>query len=334
MADRPLAVHTDMRGDRLAESLEGKLLQQGGVALGGRRCRSDAEVIELARDADIVLNGLVPITRGVLAKLPRCKAVARYGVGVDNVDLEAATDHGVAVVYVPDYCVEEVSNHAILMVLAWAKQLMPLDRSIHDGAWDQRPTLEARSVHQEALGIIGAGRLGLATARKAKALAMDVLVYDPYVDQAKLAREGLTVVGLTDLLARSDYVSLHLPLTPETRHLIGREQLKGMKPSAFLINTARGAVVDEAALIEALQAGWIAGAGLDTFESEPLPADSPLRKMGNVIMTPHCASRSPVSAVRLRERVVEETLRVLRGEWPLNVANPQVKGTARLFTRA
>ncbi len=328
---KPLAVHTDVRGERLVEALEGKLLRDAGFDLGGSRCRSEDEVVELARGADVVLNGLVPLTRRVLDGLPICRIVARYGVGVDNVDLEAATDNGIAVVHVPDFCTEEVSNHALTFLLVWAKQLIPLNDSIHAGGWDQKPSANVRSVHQQTLGIVGAGRLGMATARKGQALSMEVLVCDPYVDDAAVRGEGFQRVDLDTLLAGSDFVSLHTPLTSETRHLIGREQLRTMKESAFLINTSRGPVVDEKALIEALQAGWIAGAGLDVFESEPLPSDSPLRSMSNVLTTPHTGSRSPISAVRLRERIAQEAVRAIRGEWPLNVANPSVKATARLL---
>ena len=192
---KPLAVHTDVRGERLVEALEGKLLRDAGFDLGGSRCRSEDEVVELARGADVVLNGLVPLTRRVLDGLPICRIVARYGVGVDNVDLEAATDNGIAVVHVPDFCTEEVSNHALTFLLVWAKQLIPLNDSIHAGGWDQKPSANVRSVHQQTLGIVGAGRLGMATARKGQALSMEVLVCDPYLDDEAVRGEGFPEGG-------------------------------------------------------------------------------------------------------------------------------------------
>ena len=319
MATRPLAVHTDADPERVAAALETKLLGEAGIDVRGRRCRSEEEVIELASQADVILNGLVPITRKILEAVGRCKAVARYGVGYDNVDLDAATEQGIAVIHVPDYCAEEVSNHVMAFLLAWAKQLVPFDSAIHQGEWDHRFVPKVQSVHQQTLGIVGVGRIGIAVADKARAFSMHVVAYDPYVPP--------------EALAQSDYVTIHAPLTPATQHLIGVEELKAMKETAFLINTSRGPVVDEAALVQALQEGWIAGAGLDVFESEPLPADSPLRAMANVVMTPHTASQSPLATIRLRTRIAEEVVRALNGEFPLNVANPAVKAKARLFAR-
>ncbi|MCH8282973.1 MAG: C-terminal binding protein [Chloroflexi bacterium] len=333
MATRPLAVHTDADPERVAAALETKLLGEAGIDVRGRRCRSEEEVIELASQADVILNGLVPITRRILESVGRCKAVARYGVGYDNVDLEAATEQGIAVIHVPDYCAEEVSNHVMAFLLAWAKQLVPFDSAIHQGEWDHRFVPKVQSVHQQTLGIVGVGRIGIAVADKARAFSMHVVAYDPYVPPEALAERGVESASLEEVLAQSDYVSIHAPLTPATQHLIGVEQLKAMKETAFLINTSRGPVVDEAALVQALQEGWIAGAGLDVFESEPLPADSPLRAMANVVMTPHTASQSPLATIRLRTRIAEEVVRALNGEFPLNVANPAVKAKARLFAR-
>jgi D-3-phosphoglycerate dehydrogenase len=276
---------------------------------------------------------MVPITRRVLEQLPRTVVVARYGVGVDNVDLEAATDAGIAVVYVPDYCVEEVSNHALALLLGWARQVTRCDAQLRAGKWGWEYAAHMQSVHQQRLGIVGAGRIGLALARKALALKMEVAAYDPQVPAAALEAQGVRSLPLDALLAQSDYVSVHAPLMASTRHLIGAAQLARMKPTAFLINTARGAVVDEKALIEALRAGKIAGAGLDVFEAEPLPADSPLRTLPNTILTPHVGAQSPLATQRMRSQVGEEVLRALRGELPLNIANTAVRAKARLLGR-
>ncbi len=327
MPNKPLAV-IDFADAKTLETIDAKMLREAGVELRGERVSTEDDVIRIAREADILLDGLGPITRRVLSALPRCKVVCRYGVGVDNVDLDAATDNGIVVVHVPDYCVEEVSNHAIAFLLMWAKQLMPMDHAVRSGDWAGgrgTPLQKAQSVHQQTLGLIGAGRIGMATARKARALSMDVLVYDPYVDPKRLATEGLGAGGMAEVLAEGDYISVHTPLTRETRHLISREQMRAMKPTAFLINVSRGPIVDGAALVEALREGRIAGAGLDVFETEPLSADSPLCKMPNVILSPHSAHYSPLGHVRARRQIAEEVLRALRGEWPLNVANPAIR---------
>jgi D-3-phosphoglycerate dehydrogenase / 2-oxoglutarate reductase len=328
-----LAVHTDAPLQYLEGSPEARILGEGGVELRAQRCQSEEETIALARDADAVLNGMVPLTRRVLERLPRTVVIARYGVGVDNVDLEAATDAGIAVVYVPDYCVEEVSNHALALLLGWARQITRCDALLRSGKWGWEYAAQMQSVHQQRLGIVGAGRIGLALARKALALSMEVAAYDPQVPAAALEAQGVRALPLDALLAQSDYVSVHTPLLAGTRHLIGAAQLARMKPTAFLINTARGAVVDEKALIEALRAGRIAGAGLDVFEAEPLPDDSPLRTLPNTILTPHMGAQSPLATERLRRQVGEEVLRALRGELPLNIANAAVRPKARLLGR-
>ena len=332
MSDKPVAV-MDFIDAATATTPDATLLREGGVELRGERCATEDDVIRIAQGADVLLDGMAPITRKVLASLPACKVVVRYGVGVDNVDLQAATDEGITVVHVPDYCVEEVSNHVITFLLAWAKQLTGLDQSVRNGDWAARrgtPMDKVQSVHHQTLGLIGAGRIGLATARKANALSMDVLVYDPYVDAGKLAAEGLNVVDLKQALAESDYVSLHVPLTDETHHLISHDAFRAMKETAFLINVSRGPIVDEKALIEALESKAMAGAALDVFETEPIGADNPLCKMSNTILTPHAAHYSPLATIRARTQIAEEVLRALRGEWPLNIANPAVKAKSRL----
>jgi D-3-phosphoglycerate dehydrogenase len=330
MADR-IAVNTDAPLEYFRSSPEGVLLQRAGIDVRGGPCRSEDETIACARDADAILNGIVPITRRVLESLPRTRVVARYGVGVDNVDLDAATEQGIVVVNVPDYCAEEVSNQALAFLLAWARQVTRYDSMLHEGGWgfDHVPSMQ--SVHQQRLGVIGGGRIGLALARKGLALGMEVVVHDPYLDAAELEKQGVRSASLEELLAASDYVSIHVPLTKQTHHLIGAEQLASMKPTGFLINTSRGPVVDERALIEALQNKKIAGAGLDVFEQEPLPKDNPLRRMPNVILTPHVGAQSPVATSRLRRQIAEEVIRALGGELPLNIANPAVRSSARLL---
>ena len=289
------------------------------------RGRSDTKekLIENVQDADAILVAGTAIDREVLEGLDKCKVVVRYGVGVDNIDLAAATEQGIVVAHVPDFCTEEVSTHALALLLACGRQLRRLDAGIHSGGWFT-PALP-HEVKRETLGIIGIGRIGGALARKARPLEMNIIAYDPYLDDAVIRERGAAKVSLEELLKTSDYVSLHAPLTPETRHMIGARELAMMKPTAFLINTARGPEVDEAALIEALQKGTIGGAGLDVFETEPLPAESPLRTMENVIMTPHMAFFSPAAVSKLGVEVGRAAAAVLSGHWPKYVANPEVR---------
>ena len=334
MANEHIAA-MDFTDGKTAETVDAVLLREAGVDVQGERCKTEEDVIRVAQGADVLLDGMGPITRKVLSSLPRVRVVARYGVGVDNVDLEAATDEGIVVTHVPDYCIEEVSNHVIAFLLVWAKQLVQMERHVRGGAWASgkaNPVEKVQSVHQQTLGIVGAGRIGMATALKGKALSMKVLVYDPYLDPGKITAQGLVPAEMAQVLAESDYVSIHTPLTPETRHFIGADQFKGMKQSAFLINVSRGPIVDEAALAEALQAGTIAGAGLDVFETEPLPSGSPLYKMENVLLSPHSAHFSPIGTVRARRQIAEEVLRALGGEFPVNIANPAVRAKARMMS--
>jgi D-3-phosphoglycerate dehydrogenase / 2-oxoglutarate reductase len=286
-------------------------------------CRSEDDIVSAAREATAVLTYGGQITRRVLAGLPRCLVVIRYGIGYDTVDVEAATDNHILVVNIPDFCFEEVSNQAIALLLGCAKKMVFLDNLVKNGNWARAKQSQAPmgSVQGQVCGIIGCGNIGKATARKAACFGLQVLGYDPYLDPALAAEEGIRLVDLPTLLGQSDYVLLHTVLNRETRHMIGEAQLKMMKTSAYLINTARGAVIDEAALIRALNEKWIAGAGLDVFEQEPIDPGNPLLKMENVIVMPHSASFSDAAFERLRQNVGQEAVRVLSGKWPRNVVN-------------
>jgi len=329
---RPLVVHADARPD--SELLE----ERSG--LGGLDCdlvataaADEDGLIANLREADVVIVAAAQITRRVLESLPRCRAVVRYGIGLDNVDVAAATDRGIVVAHVLDFCTEEVSNHALALMLALARRLLPIHRDAAAGLWRQPQAWTLAPIHGETLGLVGFGNIGRSVAGKARAFGMRLLAYDPYGD-AKAAEElGVRLVPLGELLAESDYVSLHAPLTPQTRHLIGAAELAAMKPTAVLINTARGPVVDEAALVEALTSGRIAGAGLDVFEEEPLAADNPLCRLENVVLTPHVASVSPEAMRLLREEVGRAAADVLRGRWPKYVANPVVRPRVPLEAR-
>lgn len=325
MADtsRPLVVHADARPGQDLSGEEAPLAEVGAV-LQSTRAQDEDELIANLRDADVVLVSGASISRRVMESLPRCRGVVRYGVGVDNVDVAAATDLGIVVAHVLDFCTEEVANHVLLFLLAFAKKLLPLDRRLHDGVWRAAPAAEVPTIFGQSLGIVGLGQIGRSLARKAQALGMEVTAHDPYVKEGDQSRP-VHLVPLEDLLRQSDYVSLNVPLTEDTFHLIGERELALMKPTSVLINTARGAVVDEAALVKALREGRIAGAALDVFEVEPLPASSPLRELDNVILTPHTAGISERSVRVVRTEVGKAAADLLAGRWPRYVANRGVE---------
>jgi D-3-phosphoglycerate dehydrogenase len=263
------------------------------------------------------------MTRRVMENLPKCRAVVRYGVGYDTVDVEAATDNHILVVNVPDFCWEEVSNQAIALLLACAKKLTLLNNLVKEGRWAEAKKAQSpmEPVCGQTCGIVGCGNIGRVTARKAHCFGLKVLGYDPYVDKKQTQECNITLVELPELLKNSDYVLLHTALTSETRHMIGENELKMMKPNACIINTARGAVIDEPALIRALQEKRIAGAGLDVFEQEPIAPDNPLLKMDNAVVMPHSASYSDAAFIRLRHNVGREAARAVSGYLPVNVVN-------------
>jgi D-3-phosphoglycerate dehydrogenase len=290
-------------------------------------CRSEDDIIALAKDADAVLTYGAPMTRRVMECLTNCRCIVRYGIGYDTVDIRAATDNNILVINIPDFCWEEVSNHAIALLLACAKKMLLLDKMTRQGKWSeakkQQPPMG--SIYGQTLGIIGCGNIGRTMAGKAACFGLKVIGFDPYVDKKVAEGAGIRLVDLPELLRQSDYISIHAALTGETRHLISEKEFAQMKPSAYLINTSRGAVIDEKAMIRALEEKKIAGAGLDVFEKEPVDPDNPLLKMDNVIVLPHSASYSDEAFRRLRQSVGREAARVLSGRWPKNVVNRNVR---------
>ena len=327
-------VRADRMGNRAVMVEEAEELAKVNAELVGADCVTEDEIIEAAKDADAILTGGAQMTRRVLESLPKCKVIVRYGVGYDTIDVDAATDNGVIVVNNPafQWCIEEVSNQAITLLLACAKKLAFLNDGTKQGRWAECKRAQAPmvSIHGQTLGLIGCGNIGRMTGRKAQCFSLKLLGYDPYVDKSLAEKDGITLVSLPELLKESDFVSIHTFLNEETRHLMGEKEFKQMKPSAYVINTARGPVVDEPALIKALQEKWIAGAGLDVFEKEPVDPDNPLLKMDNVVVTPHSASYSDVAFSLPAKIVMQEAARVLSGRWPKNVANKGVKPKVNL----
>jgi D-3-phosphoglycerate dehydrogenase len=290
----------------------------------------EATLIERARDADGLIVAAAPVTRRVLSALAKLQVVVRTGVGYDVIDVPAATELGVIVVNIPDLWTREVANHALALLLAWNRKIPALDRQLRSGVWStQVLTAGTGALHGETVGIVGLGNIGSAFARRVAALETRVIACDPYVDDARFAALGVERVSLDALAARSDYVSVHTLLNDETRHLIGEAFFRRMKPTACLINTSRGPVVDEQALIRALRDRRLAGAALDVWEDEPVSPDSPLLGMDTVIATPHAAYFSSPAVAQVPRRCGEEVARALTKERPLHVVNPDVYAAGR-----
>jgi D-3-phosphoglycerate dehydrogenase len=281
--------------------------------------RTEAEYLARCREADGLLVQYGAVTRRVFEGLPRLRVIVRYGVGVDGIDLAAATDHGVPVVNVPDYGTDEVANHAVALLLALARKITRLDRQTRAGGWDVFRVGPVTRLAGRTVGIVGCGRIGAAVARKLSGFDVRLLGCDPYRESFP---PGIQPVAFDRLLAESDYVTIHCPLTADTRHLFGAEAFARMRPGAVLVNTARGGIVDTAALTQALQEGLLGGAGVDVVEQEPLDPASPLLRMEQVIVTPHAAWYSEEGRSDLKRRAAEEAVRVLRGEPPRHCVNP------------
>ncbi|SHE75671.1 D-3-phosphoglycerate dehydrogenase [Caldanaerobius fijiensis DSM 17918] len=309
---------------------EEEVLKKAGIKLIPAQCRTEDELISACKDADGLLNQYAQITRRVIEALVKCRVIGRYGVGVNTIDMEAATDKGICVVNVPDYCVDEVSDHALALLLACARKVVLLNNSVKNGRWDYKISKPINRSRGKVLGIVGFGRIPRALAQKAKAIGFSLLVYDPYITSTDAEAYGAKLVELEELMAKSDFVSVHAPLTKQTYHMIGEKELSLMKPSAFIINTARGPVIDEEALIKVLKEGRIAGAGLDVLEEEPTPRDNPLLTMDNVIITPHVAWYSEEAEVELRTKAAQGVVDVLLGYWPKYLVNKDVKDKIQL----
>ena len=276
------------------------------------------EARQAARDADAIMVTIQPVPAALIKTLRRCKIIARVGTGLDAIDIDAATAAGIWVANVADYAVDEVSTHAIALLLHHARRLPQMRRSVRSGKWYDAAIIEpAPRLRGQALGLVGMGRIGSRMAEKALGLGLRVIACDPYVSAAA----GVELVDLDRLLAEADFISLHLPLTEATRHIIDAAALARMKPSAYLINTARGELIDEGALLDALQAGRIAGAALDVLSVEPPPADHPLLQDPRITITPHAGWYSEAAKIDVRRKAIADVLRVLRSQEPLSPVN-------------
>jgi D-3-phosphoglycerate dehydrogenase len=314
-------------GDELLDPLGAKLVK--GVWM------TEEEIVAHAQDADAVIGvvSIQPFNRSLLTALPKCRVIAGIGIGYDKTDLDAATELGIAVTNVPDYCLDEVSGLAIGYVLALGHRLLQMDRAVRERqivftvnkkALDEIACPMFR-MQGQTIGIVGLGKIGTVTALKAHGLGMRVIAYDPYVLGPVMESRGVTPVDFETLLTESDFISIHTPLTSETNKMFGYEQFKKMKPTAYFVNTARGGCVDQPALIQALKEGLIAGAGIDVTVDEPIAPDNPLLSMTNVILTGHSAWYSVTAEADLYRRPMTQVVQALRGEFPMYTVNTDVK---------
>ncbi len=312
------------------ESLVAQVRMQAGVDLEVHHIHDEDKLIEITRDADAVLVEMAHITRRVIEHMTRCRLISRHGVGYDTLDVDAATDAGIMVCNVTDYSTSEVADHAMSMLLALARSLFAADREVRSGGWDVFAACgKNKRIDGQTLGIVGLGKIGQAVAKRGAGFGLNLVGFDPYVTPDAMSALGVKKMELDELLAVSDLVSLHVPLSATTHHLINAERIAVMKPNAFLVNTSRGGLVDLAALTVALQEGRIAGAGLDVFEKEPPARDDPLLNLPNVILSPHAGFYSEGSLVDLHTRQAKQVAAVLAGKRPENLLNPSVLGRTR-----
>lgn len=284
-------------------------------------CKTEEDVIAAAKDCDALICQFAPITRRVIETLDRCKVIVRYAIGVDIIDLKAAEEKGIYVCNVPDYCIDEVSNHAIALLMDCARKLTLIAGNAKKGITGYQAVKPMLRMEGKTLGLVGFGRIPRCVAHKMQNFGLQIITYDPYLPDGTAEAVGVKKVSFEDLLRESDYISVHCPLTEETHHLFNKEAFEKMKDQAVFVNTSRGAVVDEEALEEALRTGQIGMAGLDVTEKEPITPEHPLLQLDNAVVTPHIAWYTEESVLALQRMVAEETARVLTGNPPKHPVN-------------
>ena len=305
--------------------LERRILARVGASLVVAQTGVEDELISLAAEVDGILTCWKAVTEKVIANAPHCQAIGRYGIGLDNIDVKFATRMGIVVTNVPAFCVEEVSDHAMALLLSLARKVVFYDQAIkQEGRYSLRAGAPLYRIHGKTLGIFGFGKIGRTLYRKAKSFGLRIITCDPWVDVQSVEGYDVERVSFQDLLRRSDYLSIHTPLTAETRFLFNREAFRQMKPTAFLINTARGEIIEGPALLEALNRGLIAGAALDVLPKEPPDPTDPLVLHAKAIITPHAAFNSEESLVELQESAATQMADALAGKLPSFVVNPEV----------
>ena len=309
---------------------EREVLEAAGFELVVAPDPSEATLAKLAKDVDAIMFCFAQVTEKVVRSAEKCVVASRYGIGVDNVNIPVCTELGIVVTNVPDYCIDEVSEHALGMIFALNRRLMPHTGEVKDGGWNKVALNKPmRRMNGATLGVIGFGRIGRAIAQRASAFGMKTIAYDPMIEAGKEIGSTRTTT-FEDVIAGSDFITVHVPLTPQTRGMIGKKELAAMKPGSIIVNCARGGLIDESALAEALASGHLAGAGLDVMEPAPPTGDHPLLKQENVIITPHTAFFSQASTLELERRTAQEVVRVVGGAPPENFINPDVRGKTRV----
>jgi D-3-phosphoglycerate dehydrogenase len=309
-------------------NLAREVLSRIGAELFLAEASTPQAIMQVARDADALLVTYARVTAEMIAQMTRCRIIARFGIGVDNVDIAAATNANIVVTRVPDYCIDEVSDHTMALLLALARKIPFANSGVHAGRWEIPALVPIHRLRGSVLGLVGFGRIPQLVAPKAKAFGLRVISYDPFVPEETMKRAGVESVDFSQLVTVSDHISIHTPLVPETKHLFNADVFRRMKPTAHLINTARGSIVDEEALVQALDQGHLAGAALDVLSQEP-PSTSPLIGRDNVILTPHMSFYSAESLIDLQSKAAEEVVRVLTGEAPHNPLNPEALKSGR-----
>jgi D-3-phosphoglycerate dehydrogenase len=292
-----------------------------GAEINLARSGSAEDILDVARGADAVINCFAQLPGDVINQFEQCRIIARTGIGIDTIDLDVATTKGIVVTNVPEYCEDEVSDHAMALLLALARNVTRGNAQVHGGEWALAKLKPMFRLRGRTVGLVGFGKIPRLVAAKAQAFGLNVVAFDPYIEPSDAASLGVELLSLEELMANSDFVSIHTPLTPETRHMIGADVLAGMKPEAMLINTARGGLVDVDALADALDAGSLAGAGLDVLPDEPPTADLRLMDRDNVILTPHTAFYSEQSMIDLQAKAAQQVALVLAGEQPQYAVN-------------
>jgi D-3-phosphoglycerate dehydrogenase len=300
---------------------EEEILRPIGFEFVTGQCKTAEEVVMLCKDADAILTQWAPITAEVIHQLNRCKIIVRYGIGVDNVDLEAARESNIPVVNVPDYAIQEVSDHTLALMLSLVRKIPQVVNQVRNGQWQIAPCRPIIGLRDRVIGTAGFGNIAKAVIQRAKAFGLRAIAYDPYVPNEVFQALGVEKVDWDTLLETCDILSLHLPLTEGTRHIINQANLRKMKRTAYLVNTSRGGIIQTDDLIIALLEGTIAGAALDVLEDEPIAKDSPLLLMEQCLVTSHCAWYSEDSLLMLQKYAALEIKRLFNGEQPLHIVN-------------
>jgi D-3-phosphoglycerate dehydrogenase len=314
--------------------IEEDILTQAGAETVVAKTASEAELMQLAPTADGILTCWQPVTGNVIRAASRCLAIGRFGIGLDNIDVSTATEAGMVVTNVPAYCIDEVSEHAMALILACARKIAFYDRNIKSGSYDLQAGPPLYRIKGKTLGIVGFGKIGKALCLKARAFGLSIIVYDPYLEAASVSQAGIEAVSFPELVKRSDFISIHVPLSAETSHLFTYQTFKHMKPTAIIVNTSRGDVIDPSGLVAALDDGLIAGAGLDVLSQEPPLQRDRLVSHPRTVITPHAAFNSEESLVELRMTAATQMADVLSGRRPQNIVNPKVLDQPALRCRS